>query len=110
MRHRAPRQHRRQHFVDQPRTMLGADGWKIAPGFAPADLAVAVLDTDEHCGAVLHLAERGDYRRFQRVAVTEGLDAADDEGRGHKRSTLGLNAKRRNGILHPAPAFALSQS
>jgi hypothetical protein len=80
MRHRAPDQHRRQHFVDQSRTMLGADRWKIAPHLAPAGLAVAVFDANEQRRPVAHLAERRHHRRCQRIAEAECLDAADGEG------------------------------
>jgi hypothetical protein len=52
------REHWRQDPVDQPRTMLGAGGRKIAPDLAPAMRAVLVLRAHEHGLAIVHPAER----------------------------------------------------
>jgi hypothetical protein len=54
--------------------VLGAHRGKIAPGFAPPDDAVLVLDAHQDHGPVAHHAERRDDRRFDRSAVNARLD------------------------------------
>ena len=54
---------RRQYFVDEPGAVLCAVRWKIRPDLAPADMAVLILDANEHDGTIEHLAERRHDRR-----------------------------------------------
>ena len=64
---------RRQHLVDQPRPVFRAGRREIRPDLAPADMAVIILDANEHRRPIQHPAERGDDRRRQRIAIAEGL-------------------------------------
>ena len=49
-----------QHFVYQPRAVFGAGGRKVAPGLAPADETVFVLNADENRGSARHPAKGRD--------------------------------------------------
>ena len=59
---------RREQRLDQARAMLGTARREVAPGLAPADGAVVVLDAHEDRRPVVHDAERGAHRHLDRPA------------------------------------------
>jgi hypothetical protein len=76
----APDHRRREHLIDEPRSMFGAGRRKVRPDLAPADDAVFVFGANEHRRTVQHAAERGHHRRRERIAIAKRLDCANGEG------------------------------